>query len=134
MMPPLGKVAMKRSPRSFGMIALYAVMMLTVSAFSTTRQVGDSPRRIEVTAKRFEFTPNEVTVKKGESVVLAIRSMDVTHGLYVDQLHIKTDIPSGKVTEIPVTPTETGDFYGVCAHFCGAGHGTMVFTIHVVDN
>jgi cytochrome c oxidase subunit 2 len=125
---------MRRTMRSFGMIALYAAVMLMVSAFAAPRQAGDSPRRIEVTAKRFEFTPNEVIIKRGESVVLAFHSTDVTHGLYIDQLHIKTDIPNGKVTEVHVTPTETGDYYGICAHFCGAGHGTMIFAIHIVDN
>jgi cytochrome c oxidase subunit 2 len=120
--------------RNFGKIVFYALAMIAVSAFAATPQSGDAPRRIEVSAKRFEFTPNEITIKKGESVVLAMSSTDVTHGLYIDQLHIKAEIPNGKVTEIPLTPTETGDFYGVCAHFCGTGHGTMVFEIHVVDN
>jgi cytochrome c oxidase subunit II len=120
--------------RNVGTIVLYGLAIIGASAFAATPQTGESPRRIEVTAKRFQFTPDEITIKKGESVVLAIHSEDVTHGLYIDQLHVKTEIPGGKVTEIPLTPTETGDFYGACAHFCGAGHGTMVFEIHVVDN
>ena len=35
-----------------------------------------APRRIEVTAKRFEFSPSEITLKRGEPVVLIIKSAD----------------------------------------------------------
>ena len=36
---------------------------------------------IEVTAKRFSFDPGDLTLKKGEPVVLVLRSVDVAHGL-----------------------------------------------------
>jgi cytochrome c oxidase subunit 2 len=91
------------------------------------------PKRIEVTAKRFTFSPDQVTVKKGEPVVLAFHSEDVTHGIRIEELKIKTDIPKGHVTEVPFTATQTGDFPGRCAHFCGEGHGDMTFTVHVTE-
>src|SRR5262249_40135747 len=43
---------------------------------------ADEPRVVAVTAKRFEFEPKEVHVKKGESVVLEVTSQDVTHGFF----------------------------------------------------
>jgi cytochrome c oxidase subunit 2 len=39
----------------------------------------------------------------------------------------------GHVTEVKLTPGTVGDFKGKCGHFCGSGHGSMVFTIHVVN-
>ncbi|HTJ30299.1 MAG TPA: cupredoxin domain-containing protein [Acidobacteriaceae bacterium] len=89
------------------------------------------PRTIEVTAKRFSFSPDEITVKKGEPVLLVFHSEDVTHGIRIRELNIQAEIPKGKSVKVPLTATEAGDFDGRCAHFCGSGHGDMTFTVHV---
>jgi cytochrome c oxidase subunit 2 len=91
-----------------------------------------SPRRIEITAQRFNYTPDAITLKKGEPVVLVLRSMDVTHGLKVAEFNIKSEVKKGQDTEIQITPTETGHFVGKCAHFCGKGHGRMTLQIDVI--
>jgi cytochrome c oxidase subunit II len=94
---------------------------------------AESPRRIEIIAKRFTYEPNVITLKRGEPVVLVMRSADVTHGLKVDGLNIKSgEIKKGKDTEIQFTPAEVGHFVGQCAYFCGAGHGSMKLQIDVV--
>jgi cytochrome c oxidase subunit 2 len=41
----------------------------------------DAPRVIEMTAKTFEFTPNEIHVKMGERVQIKLRTLDRAHGL-----------------------------------------------------
>jgi cytochrome c oxidase subunit II len=94
----------------------------------------ESPRRIEIVAKRFTYEPNTITLKKGEPVVLVMRSADVTHGLKVDALNIESgDIKKDKDTEIQFTPQQTGHFVGQCAHFCGKGHGEMKLQLDVVE-
>lgn len=94
---------------------------------------SSTPRRIEITASRFSYSPNTITLKKDESVILVFRSADVTHGLKVPDLNISTEIKKGKDAELPFTPTKTGHFMGKCVHFCGSGHGSMIFEIDVVD-
>ena len=91
-----------------------------------------APRRIEVTAKRFQFTPAEITLKKGEPVVLVL-SMDTTHGLQVKELGLETKIHKGQPTELAFTPDKTGTFVGHCSVFCGSGHGSMTLTLHIVE-
>lgn len=93
---------------------------------------AETTRRIEITASRFAYSPSSIVLKKGELVVLVLRSTDVTHGLKVPALKIKSEIKKGKDTEIEVTPDEVGHFVGKCAHFCGKGHGSMTFEIDVV--
>ena len=94
----------------------------------------ETPRRIEIAASRFTYSPNQITLKKGEPVVLVLRSTDVTHGLTIPDLGIETtEIKKGKDSEIPLTPEKTGHFAGQCAHFCGTGHGSMIFQIDVVE-
>ena len=53
---------------------------LLLSGFS---QAPDASRQIEVSVKKFAYTPSDVTVKKGEPVVLILKTEDVAHGLKV---------------------------------------------------
>jgi cytochrome c oxidase subunit II len=94
---------------------------------------AESARSITISASRFQFEPNEITVKKGQEVTLVIQSTDVTHGLVIKDLGVKTEVKKGQSTEVKFTPANTGDFEGKCAHFCGKGHGSMKMTIHVVE-
>ncbi len=86
-----------------------------------------------MTAKRFEFTPAEVTVKKGEPVVLVFHSEDVTHGIRFKELGLQAEIAKGDEGKLEFTPDKTGDFVGHCSHFCGVGHGSMTLTLHVTE-
>jgi cytochrome c oxidase subunit 2 len=85
----------------------------------------ESPRVIPITAKRFEYRPNEVHLKKGQPVTLVLKSEDVTHGLLCRALKLDTDIPPGQETQVTVTPGQAGTFTAICNHFCGSGHGNM---------
>ena len=109
-------------------LSLLAALLIAMGAFAQS-----SPRQIEIHARRFSFVPAEITVQKGETVTLALTSDDVSHSLLIEGLHINAAITKGHVTEVKVTPETVGDFKGKCGRFCGSGHGSMVFTIHVVD-
>jgi len=109
-------------------LALVASLLAVASPLVRAQ---DEPRVIVITAKRFEFSPNQITLAKGETVKLQIKSEDVTHGLFVRPLGIDTDIVPGRVTELTVTPDTAGTYRAICDHFCGAGHGGMKMTIVV---
>ena len=98
---------------------------------SSPARAQDEPRVVAITARRFEFSPNQITLAKGETVKLRIRSEDVTHGLFLRPLGIDTEIVPGQVTELTVTPQAAGTYRAICDHFCGAGHGGMKMTIIV---
>jgi cytochrome c oxidase subunit 2 len=104
---------------------------VTCSPYATAAE--PTPQRIEVSAKRFAFSPSAVTLKKGQPAVLVLKSEDVPHGIRFKELGIDTKADKGKTSEVAFTPTRTGTFVGHCAVFCGAGHGNMTLTIHVVD-
>jgi len=92
-----------------------------------------TPRRIDVTAKRFEFSPAEITLKKGEPVALVLKSADVAHGIRFKELGVEAKVAKGQTSELAFTPAKTGTFIGQCSVFCGAGHGGMKLTLHVVE-
>jgi cytochrome c oxidase subunit 2 len=112
--------------------ALFAVLVVALFTPQLVRAQA-APRRIEVTAKRFDFTPAEITVKKGEPVVIVLKSADVAHGLSFPDLGVKAKVSKGQTAELAFTPTKTGDFVGKCSVFCGVGHSKMKLTLHVVE-
>jgi cytochrome c oxidase subunit 2 len=110
-----------------------ALVASLLAVASPPARAQDEPRVIVITAKRFEFSPNQITLAKGETVKLQIQSEDVTHGLFVRPLGIDTEIVPGRVTELTVTPETAGTYRAICDHFCGAGHGGMKMTIVVEE-
>jgi len=90
-----------------------------------------APRVVEITAKRFAFSPDTITLHKGETVILRLKSEDVTHGFFIRALKLDEDIPPGTTSDFTVTPTTAGIFTTICDHFCGANHGNMKMTIVV---
>jgi cytochrome c oxidase subunit II len=113
---------------------LLRMLLFSGIALAPLAAAGDgTPKTIPITAERFSFSPNEITLKKGEEVTLEISTKDVTHGLVIKDLGVKTEIKKGQSAEVKFTPETTGTFEGKCAHFCGKGHGSMTMTVHVVD-
>jgi cytochrome c oxidase subunit 2 len=90
-------------------------------------------QKIEVTAKKFAFEPSEITVKKGQPVVLVLKSADAAHGVRFSDLDVNVKVGAGGSSEVKFTPQKSGDFVGHCSVFCGSGHGKMILTLHVVD-
>lgn len=105
--------------------------MTLISVGSTQRARAQEPRVIEITAKRYAFAPDTITLKKGETVKLRLHSEDVTHGFFSRQLKIDETVEPGKTAEVTLTPQTAGTFKTICDHFCGAGHGNMAMTIVV---
>jgi cytochrome c oxidase subunit 2 len=116
-------------------ILLTLLLCLGISAtyFTRTTAAQGSPRHIDIVAKRFEYQPSELTLKKGEPVVITIKSADVSHGLHFKELNLQTTIEKGGSSDLSFTPTEAGDFVGHCSVFCGSGHGGMALTFHVTE-
>jgi len=107
--------------------------LVGVPAITNLTHASDNPKVIEITAKKFEFTPNEITLKKGEPVILRLTTTDRVHGFMSKPLKFDTDIPPGKTTDVAVTPDTAGDFTIICDHYCGTGHGGMNMKVTVVE-
>ena len=94
-------------------------------------QVQASPRVVEISAKRFEFTPKEVHLRAGEPVTVRLVSTDRSHGLLIKELGIDLDAGDGAPDSITITPSRAGTYPAICDHYCGSGHGNMRMTLIV---
>jgi cytochrome c oxidase subunit II len=108
--------------------------VFSLPTFSLLSMPADAgPRHIEVVAKRYAFDPASINLKKGEPVVLVLKSVDVPHGLRCRELNFDVKAPKGGSGEVQFTPDKTGDFVAHCSVFCGNGHGAMALTFHVSE-
>lgn len=112
---------------------LLAIALVAISCAPSLLIAQNEPQRIEIVAKRFSYTPAEITLKEGVPVVLALTSQDVTHGLKFKDLGLNMKAQKGKTNEVTFTPTKAGTFIGQCSVFCGSGHGSMKLTLHVTE-
>jgi cytochrome c oxidase subunit 2 len=95
------------------------------AAFGAAALAQPKEKVIRVAAKKFEFTPAEIALVKGEPVVFELTSEDVTMGFYLPSYKTGTEIVPGKVTRFPFTPDREGTFEFICDVFCGEGHEDM---------
>jgi len=103
----------------------FAVAGAAALARSGVAQSAAEPRVIEMTARRFVYEPSEITLKAGERVVVAIRSLDFVHGMNIPDLGMRLDLVPGRVTRLELQPKAPGTIDFLCDNFCGDGHEQM---------
>ena len=86
---------------------------------------ASTPHEIQVSARRYQFTPATITVKKGEQVRIAITAVDHDHGFKLEAFNIEKTIKKGTTEVVELTADKAGTFPFQCSHFCGMGHGKM---------
>jgi cytochrome c oxidase subunit 2 len=94
---------------------------------------ADQAKVIKISAKRFEFEPKEITIKKGVPVTLELTTQDRSHGFAIEGMNLRTDIEPGKVAELVVNPQKAGKYDFYCDVFCGSGHEGMNGKITVTE-
>ena len=94
---------------------------------------AENEQVIQITAKRFEYSPKEITLKRSVPVVLEFTSLDRLHGFKCPDLKLRMDIAPGKANTLRFTPDKAGTFPFHCDNFCGSGHEGMKGTIIVTE-
>lgn len=113
------------------------------SAQGSAGQTADqNVQVINVTAKKYSYTPAEIHVKKGTKVQLRITALDHQHGfkinVYPDGGNTKGSegleftspqdcwaIPKGQTVTIEFVAKTPGSYPFKCCKFCGFGHMGM---------
>ena len=80
---------------------------------------------IHIKASRFVFSPTQITIKKGQTVLLEIEATDHQHGFSIPELGVRTDVTPGQKNLLKITATKTGKLVFYCDIFCGSGHEQM---------
>lgn len=104
-----------------------AVLALVAGAALSVPGQEASPGAVEikVTAKKYEFDPSQIRVKKGDHVKLIITAVDHDHGFKLDAFHIDQKVKKGETDTVEFTADQAGTFPFACSKFCGMGHKGM---------
>jgi len=115
---------MKR-PGNLPRILAAALILCFIGSSAAVALAEQADQVIKITAKRFEYSPNEIKLKKGVPAVLEFTSLDRLHGFSCPDFGIRTDIVPGKVSTVRFVPDKAGTFAFHCDIFCGDGHEDM---------
>ncbi len=113
--------------------SLNVAVLACFLAITAAQAMADDETVIHITAKKFEFNPHALTLKKGVPVVLDVMALDRVHGFNLPDFGVRTDVVPGKLTRIRFTPDKTGEFVFFCDVFCGDGHEEMSGILIVKD-
>jgi len=127
-----------------GSVVMMAGGYLMAQESSTVKATGkplDKPgkhltrmrqRNIKISARKFAFKPNHITIVKGEKIVLELTSIDMLHGFSIPDWNLRTDILPNQTATLTLNPDQEGEFVFLCDNFCGEGHETMSGKITVI--
>ena len=124
---------------------LFLLSGLTVTAgfARLTAQAAQEVQVIEVTAKKYEYSPSPLCVKRGAKIQLRITALDRTHGFKInlspDGSDKKSDLglvfgtnkddcfklEKGVPTVVEFVARTPGTYSFHCCNRCGLGHGGM---------
>ena len=107
-----------------------AVLPRAAAAETAVAAEGKEPV-IQVTARRYRFEPDHISLKKGVPVVLELRSPETTMSFNAPDFLVSEELPPGKVVRVRLVPDKTGEFVFVCDIYCGSGHEKMRGAIKV---
>jgi cytochrome c oxidase subunit II len=105
--------------------ACVVALAIALSTFAQAPAAEGESREIQMTAKRFEFNPNVITVNQGDHVKLIITALDRDHGFKLEAFGINQKLKKGDPATIEFTADKAGTFPFQCSDFCGIHHGRM---------
>lgn len=125
---------MKPKSKALRIAAVATILTIgSAGAYLVAQSAEPKEKVIRITAKKFNYTPGEITIKKGVPVVLEFKTADVMMGFNLPDFNVRADIVPGKTTRLRLVANKTGTFVFLCDVFCGTGHEEMNGKLTVVD-
>ena len=106
---------------------------LLAAAFLSAGATPAADHPVELIASRNGFQPRVVTVHKGETIRLLLRTADQEHCFTLEALRIEKRILPGKATALDMTAERAGEFPFYCCLESGAAAETERGRLIVTD-
>ena len=96
--------------------------------------VESQTKFFDVSGSQFSFTPNTLTVNKGDTVVINFSTTDVSHGFSLTEFNFSLAATTpGTVVTGSFVADQAGTFIFSCNASCGSGHSEMKGTLLVEE-
>jgi heme/copper-type cytochrome/quinol oxidase subunit 2 len=106
-------------------VILAAAVLFAGPAYLFQKPLANDDGEIRVTARKYEFIPKVIKVKRGDHIRLVVTALDRNHGFKLEAFRIDLNLTKGKAVAVEFTADLAGTFPFECSHFCGLGHQKM---------
>jgi cytochrome c oxidase subunit 2 len=89
------------------------------------REIGPGEYEAYLLSSQFVFEPREITVPVGSTVTFYVTSVDVQHGMKIQDTNVNLQVIPGHVSTLSATFDRPGIYPFICTEFCGLGHQGM---------
>lgn len=89
------------------------------------REIAPGVYEAYLVSRQFAFEPREISVPMGSTVTFYVTSVDVQHGLKIQDTNVNLQVVPGYVSTLTATFDEPGVYPFICSEFCGLGHAGM---------
>lgn len=115
-------------------VVLISLLSVALGSFLPLPSPDPQTREFTVTARQFSYSPERISVNKGDRVILTLQPKDVSHGLYVDGYAVETHAAPKKVGTVEFVADNPGTYRFRCSVTCGVMHPFMVGEVAVEPN
>ncbi len=111
--------------RASALPGIFLILFLLASVGVAQTPARATLVRIQVTARKYTFNPEVITVNAGGRVELIITAVDRDHGITIPAFGVKQYLKKGVPTTVSFIASKPGSFAFHCSVFCGMGHRHM---------
>lgn len=90
-------------------------------------------KKVKMHARNWDWTPDEIRVKKGTRVIIDFFSEDASHGFELKAYKIKVNLPQDKRAQVEFVADKVGNFKWRCSRPCGNGCAKMIGKLIVME-
>lgn len=104
-----------------------------VQPFEQSAVIQKEPMHYEIhmVARMWFFDPPRIEIPEGATVDLYLTSIDVVHGLHIDDTDVNLMAIPGQISYLRVKFDKAKEYKFLCHEYCGIAHQTMAGTIVV---
>ena len=86
---------------------------------------GGTVKEFTIEASQFTFSPDIITVNKGDTVKIILVNKDTSHGIAIPDFGVSLKVGAGEQASTEFVADKAGEFTFFCNVFCGDGHKGM---------
>lgn len=109
----------------FSLMLCVILGAMPLAAKTQVQETSGEWHVVKMTARKYQYDPNVITVKQGEKVRLIITALDRDHGFDLKAFGINQRLKKGDPATIEFSADKVGTYEFKCSVFCGFGHGRM---------
>jgi cytochrome c oxidase subunit II len=115
--------------RRVTIVWLFVALVLMAHASTGRAQssgAAQQTKEVQMTAKKYEFSPDAVEVSAGTKIIFKITSLDREHGFEIENSKAGcVKIKKGETATVEYMADKAGTVVFSCCVYCGSGHHGM---------